>query len=147
MAARRNRGRVGSTGSPPPPAPRRVPRRRQSGQAAVELALVLPLVSVLLLLLVQVALLARDQVLVVHAAREGAREAAVDPAPDAARSAAVASSTLDGGRLEVAVTGRGGPGSRVTVTARYRVATDVPIVGAFVGDLRLEASATMRVER
>lgn len=123
------------------------PRRPARGQAAVELALVLPLVAVLLLVLVQVGLLVRDQILVVHAAREGAREAAVDPSPDAARSAAAASSTLDSGRLDVDVTGRGGPGSRVRVTARYQAPTDVPLVGAALGDLRLQASATMRVER
>ena len=113
----------------------------------MELALVLPLVVLLLLVLVQVGLLARDQVLVVHAAREGAREAAVDPSPDAARSAAAASSTLDPARLEVTVTGRGDPGSRVKVTARYQADTSVPLVGAFVGNIRLEASTTMRVER
>ena len=113
----------------------------------MELALVLPLVAVLLLVLVQVGLLARDQVLVVHAAREGAREAAVDPSPDAARSAAMTSSTLDASRLDVSISGRGGPGSRVTVTARYRADTSVPIVGALVGDFELQASTTMRVER
>src|SRR5207247_8954779 len=65
---------------------------RDDGQAAVELALVLPLVALLLLVLVQVGLVVRDQVLVVHAAREAAREAAVDAAPEAARRAAEASS-------------------------------------------------------
>jgi len=113
----------------------------------VELALVLPLVAMLLLLLVQVGLLARDQVLVVHAAREGAREAAVDPSPDAARSAAATSSSLDAARLDITVSGRGGPGTRVTVTARYRAPTSVPVVGALVGDFELRASTTMRVER
>ncbi|MGH9224261.1 MAG: TadE/TadG family type IV pilus assembly protein [Acidimicrobiales bacterium] len=151
MTDRRVRGRAGPAASPTPPA--RLARHpqarqaRQAGQAAVELALILPFVAVLLLLLVQVGLLARDQVLVVHAAREGAREAAVDPSPNAARSAAASSSSLDPGRLEVTVTGRGGPGSRVTVTVRYRAATSLPIMGALVGDLRLEASTTMRVER
>ena len=47
----------------------------------MELALVLPLVVALLLAVVQVGLIVRDQVLVVHAAREAAREAAVDPDP------------------------------------------------------------------
>jgi Flp pilus assembly protein TadG len=113
----------------------------------VELALVLPLVVLLLLALVQGALLVRDQLLVVHAAREAAREAAVDPAPDAARNAALASSGLDAGRIEVTVSGRGQPGSRVRVGVRYRAPGRVPLVGAAVGDLTLEGSATMRVER
>jgi len=66
------------------------------GQASVELALVLPLVVVLLLVVVQVGLVVRDQILVVHAAREAAREAAVDTSADAPRRAALASSTLAG---------------------------------------------------
>lgn len=127
--------------------PGRPRRARDSGQAAVELALVLPFLAVLLLVLVQVGLIVRDQVLVVHAAREAAREAAVDAAPGAARAAAQASSDLDPSRLDVSVSGRGGPGSRVTVTATYRAPTQVPIVGAVVHDLHLQATATMRVER
>ena len=117
------------------------------GQAAVELALVLPLVAVVLLAVVQVGLLVRDQVLVVHAAREAARAAAVDPAAEAPREAAVAGSGLEPDRLAVAVSGRGGAGSRVRVEIRYRAASRVPIVGAAVGDVTLSANATMRVER
>lgn len=125
----------------------RRPQRSQTGQAAVELALVFPFAALLLLLLVQVGLIVRDQILVVHAAREGAREAAVEPAPGAARSAALAGSGLDPGRLEVEVTDRGPPGSRVRVTATYRAPTLVPVIGPAMRDIRLSASATMRVER
>lgn len=121
--------------------------REDGGQASVELALVLPLVMLLLLAMVQLGLLVRDQILVVHAAREAAREAAVDPAADAPRRAAVASSTLSDARLTVTSTGRGAPGSRVRVEVAYRASTGVPLLGAAVGDLTLRASATMRVER
>ena len=72
-------------------------RRGDEGQAAVELALVLPLVVALLLAVVQVGLIVRDQVLVVHAAREAAREAAVDPDPAAALRAAASGSRCDTG--------------------------------------------------
>ncbi len=112
----------------------------------MELALVLPLVLILLLLLVQVGLVVRDQILVVHAAREAAREAAVDASPDAPRRAALASSTLAGSRLTVTSSGRGAAGSRVRVEVAYRAPTVVPLLGATVGDLTLRASATMRVE-
>jgi Flp pilus assembly protein TadG len=122
-------------------------RRGSGGQAAVELALALPLLVVLLLALVQLGLLVRDQVLVVHAAREAVRQAAVDPAPDAAQRAASASSGLALGRLEVSLSGRGGPGTRVRASVRYRAPTDVPLVGAALGDIDLRASATMRVEK
>ena len=116
------------------------------GQAAVELALALPLVALLLLALIQLGFLVRDQVLVVHAAREGVRQAAVDAASDAARRAAAASSGLAPERLSVSVSGRAGPGSRVQVTVHYRAPTNVPLVGAVIGDVDMHASATMRVE-
>ena len=59
----------------------------EGGQSTVELVLLIPVVVLALLLVLQVALVARAQVLVVDAAREGARAAAVD-GPDAAASAA-----------------------------------------------------------
>ena len=121
--------------------------RGDGGQASVELALVLPVVLLLLLGMVQLGLLVRDQILVVHAAREAAREAAVDPAPDAPKRAAAASSTLEGSRLTVSSSGRGAAGSRVRVDVAYRAPTAVPLVGAALGDRTLRASATMRVER
>ncbi len=121
--------------------------REDGGQASVELALVLPLVMILLLAVAQLGILARDQILVVHAAREAAREAAVEPAADAPRRAALSSSTLDGDRLTVTSTGRGAPGSRVTVEVAYKASTAVPLVGAALRDVTLRASATMRVER
>ncbi|MBA3267132.1 MAG: pilus assembly protein [Acidimicrobiia bacterium] len=119
----------------------------EEGQSTVELALVLPLVALVLLAVVQVGLIVRDQVMVVHAAREAAREAAVEPNPDAARRAALAGAGLEGERLDVAVSGRGAAGSRVRVEVRYRAPTRVPLVGVALGDLSLEATATMRVER
>ncbi len=127
---------------------RHAPRgNRDEGQAAVELALVLPLVAILLLALVQVGLIVRDQILVIHAAREAAREAAVDAGAGVPARAAAASSTLDDDRLTVESSDRGGPGSRVRIHVRYRAPTDVPLVGGVIPDFTLEASATMRVER
>jgi Flp pilus assembly protein TadG len=125
----------------------RPPTPPTAGQAAVEFTLILPLLLVLLLALVQVGLVVRDQILVVHAAREAARQMAVDPSAEAARQAAEAASTLDPSRLEISVGDRGKAGSRVRVTARYRAPTGVPVVGEAVGDLQLTATATMRVER
>lgn len=130
---------------PRPPSGRR--GRGDRGQAAVELALVLPLLVLLALVLCQVTLVVRDQVLVIHAAREGGRASAVDPDPEAARRAALASGSLSPTRLEVGVSGRAGPGSRVKVTVEYRSATDLPLVGPLVGDVALSGSASMRVER
>lgn len=115
------------------------------GQASVELALLLPVVAVLLLAVLQVGLLAREVVLVTHAAREAARAAATDPDPSAARAAALSSSGLDPERLVVTAT-RADAGRRVRVEVTYRAATEVPLLGALVGDRTIRAHATMRVE-
>lgn len=112
----------------------------------VALLLLLPFVAVLLLGVVQVGLVVRDQVLVVHAAREAARAAAVDPAEGAARDAAEAATALAAARLVVAVSGRGDAGSRVSVTVTYASPTVVPLVGRLLGDVTVTARATMRVE-
>jgi hypothetical protein len=116
---------------------------RQGGQAAVELALALPLVALLLLSVVQVALVVRDQVLTVHAAREAARAAAVDPRQIAAWRGAVAGSGLDAPRLRLTLQR---DGERVTVTVQYQSPTDLPLVGRLLPDLALRAKAAMRVE-
>jgi hypothetical protein len=126
---------------------RRHPAAPDRGQATVELALVLPLVALLLLAIIQVALVARDKNLVTHAAREAARAAAVDSDPAVAVQAAERAGPLDPSRMQVRVRGRDGVGSRVEVTVRYTTRVGVPGIGAAIGDVVLEASATMRVER
>ena len=61
---------------------------RERGQATVEFALVMPLIVFGLLAILQVGLVVRDQVAVIHAAREAARAASVDPDPGRATGAA-----------------------------------------------------------
>jgi Flp pilus assembly protein TadG len=121
---------------------------RDEGQAAVELALVLPLLVGLLLTVVQVVLVARDQILVVHAARAGARHAAVETDVAATRQAVVDAGAggLDATRLTVAVTPAGRTGPVVTATVRYRAPTDVPLVGPLLPDVPLLARASMASE-
>ena len=120
--------------------------QREGGQATVEVALLLPLLVLLLLAVVQVGLVLRDQVLVTHAAREAARAAAVDPQAAVAREGAVAAARLEPDRLSVELSGSAEPGARLTVTLRYRSPTRVPLIGPLVGDRTLVAEATMRVE-
>jgi Flp pilus assembly protein TadG len=123
------------------------PRARDaSGQATVEAALVLPFVLLLLLAVVQVGVLVRAQVLVTHAAREAARAAAVDADDHDVTLAAQQATTLDPQHMSVTVTGRGQRGSEVTVRVGYRAPTDVPLIGALLGDVDLDGEATMRVE-
>lgn len=118
-------------------------RRGEGGQSAVELALVLPLIALLVLCVVQVGLVVRDQVLVIHAAREAARTGAVDPRPSASRAAAVRASGLDPARLELTMTGGA---DEVRAAIRYKSPTEVPIVGPLVPDVTLEARLSMRRE-
>ena len=122
-------------------------RRKEEGQATVELALLLPVVVTVALLAVQLALVARDQLLVVHAARAAAREAAVDPGRRVAEAAAVRSApSLKGARLSTETSHEGGPPAMVIVSVTYRARTDVLIVGRLLPDLQLEAKAAMRDE-
>ena len=67
---------------------------------------------------------------VTSGAREGARQAAVEDDEASVRRAVVASTRLDGDRLDVEAGDRGGPGPPVIVR-----------------DVRLEGVAAMRVER
>lgn len=116
---------------------------RQRGQATVELALALPVVVLALLLVIQVAMVARAQILVVNAAREGARAAAVG---ESAEGAAARTPGVDGKDLTVVTSGGTRPGSIVTVTVTLRARTDVALVGGLVPDPTLTASVAMRVE-
>ncbi len=118
-----------------------------SGQATVELALLLPVMLMLVLAVLQVGLVARDQVLLANAAREAARAAAVDSRAGAALDAALRSGPLDPAELHVDVGPRGRVGSVVRVVVRYRSVTDAPLVGPLVGDVEMEADASMRIEQ
>jgi hypothetical protein len=120
------------------------PRRCRGGrgQATVELALALPVVVVLLLGMLQVALVGRDQLAIELAAREAARAAAVSANPAAAaRLSAERVTTLR--PLQVAVSGGS---DTVTVTVRYTTVTDVAMIGRLIGDVPMRASVTMAVE-
>ena len=109
--------------------------RSERGTAAVEFALVLPLVLVVALALVQTGLLVRDRLLVEAAARAGARAAAVQEDPAAIRSAALtAAPSLDEGAVDLAVTRDGGRGDPVTVSLRYLASIRVPFVDWLFGD-------------
>jgi Flp pilus assembly protein TadG len=118
-------------------------RRRDAGQATVEVALAFPIVALMLLAVVQVTLVARDQIAVIHAAREGARAAALSGArPSDGVAAAREATALEPSRLSVQVSG----GSDVRVTVAYRAPTDVALVGRLLGDVTVRATTVMRAE-
>jgi len=123
--------------------------RDERGIASVEFAIVLPLVLISLLLVVQVALVVAEQLIVQHAAREGAREAAVWNDDGKARDAAIRAGHLDPDRSQVDVTPSQRPvGTPVVVTIHYHVPLVVPYVARFLpSDVTLTASAEYRTER
>jgi hypothetical protein len=119
-------------------------RRNDGGQAAVELALALPLVAVFLFGAVQVVAVARDQIAVVHAARELARAVAVAGNAPLDGSSTVAGITdLEPARLEVSTSSSS---ELVRAEVRYRSPTEVPFVGALLPDVTVVGTATMARE-
>ena len=117
----------------------------EGGTAVVEFALVLPLVLVLLFGIVEVAVIARTELQLLHATREGAREAAASP--DSARAASAVRAALGSQAKNARITVRRpdtvGDPATVSVSLPYRVAA--PIFGGF--SVTLTSKATMRVER
>ena len=120
----------------------------EAGTAAVEFALVLPLVLVVALALVQTGLLVRDRLLVEAAARAGARAGAVQEDPAAIRSAAIAAApSLDDTAVVLDVTRVGARGEPVTVSLRYDAPVRVPFVGWLFGSaIGIVAETTARQE-
>jgi Flp pilus assembly protein TadG len=114
---------------------------RDRGQSTVELALTMPFVCVLLMGVVQVAVVVRDRLAVQIAAREAARAAAVSPTGGAADRAAEAAVTLRPLRVHTVDDGRA-----LRVTVRYTDHTDVPLIGALLPDVEVEATVAMAVE-
>ncbi len=113
-------------------------RRDDRGQATVELALVLPIVVIILAGVVWVGQLMATQVRLEHAAREGARAAAVEPAVASSQSAA-AVARVD---TDFAVaTSLGAEFVRVEVTVDV---SGIPIIG--LGARTLTADVSMRRE-
>lgn len=116
--------------------------RRDNGQAAVELALCMPLLFMFLLAIVQLVVVVRDQLAVQLAAREAARAAAVAAlSADAAQGAAHRAVTLRPLAVATAVSI-----DAVTVTISHVTHTDVPMIGALLPDITVKATATMALE-
>lgn len=116
------------------------------GQSTVELALSLPALALLLALVVEVGLLAGDQVRVWHAAREAARVAVVDADKEAIVEAAARAGLDD---LEVSVdpeTTFRVQGEPMEVTVTYSPDGHVPVIGLLFSGLSLRATAVMRIE-
>ncbi len=100
----------------------------------------LPAVVLLVFALLQFALVGRDELLVVHAAREAARAASVGASGSAAASRVLPGAT-------VSISGGAHVGDLVVAVVSYHSVTDLPLVGPLVPDPWLHATVTMRTER
>ncbi len=114
---------------------------RTAGQATVELALAMPVVFVLLLGVVQLAVVVRNQLGAIEAARVAARAAVVSPDPAAAANSVGTSALSIPTRISTAVAN-----GRVRVTVVVPTKTDIPLIGMLIPDLELTAQATMTLE-
>jgi len=117
-----------------------------SGQSAVELALVTPIILLLLLWIAQFGLLFAQQITLVHVSRETARAVALHNSAEIAREAALASSSLVEDNLTVEVLGNASPGKTFTVKITYDAPTEVPLVGKLLGNVTLTSQTSMRSE-
>lgn len=118
-------------------------KRSESGQSTAEFALLLPFVVLLLLSIVQVALIVREQVQLTYATREVARQASVSP--DLSRAQQSGRKVNPDANFQISRPAK--IGEHVEVRARDKFATRVPMVGVLFPDVALSAYASMRVEK
>ena len=124
----------------------RSPAPGSGGQSTVELALSLPALALVLGFVVEVGLIAGDQVRVWHAAREGARVAVVDGNRAHVVEAATRSGLDD---LDVSIDPEATfrvQGEPLEVAVTYRPGGHVPLIGELFSGISLRATATMRIE-
>jgi Flp pilus assembly protein TadG len=122
--------------------------RSDQGSVSLEFALVVPILLLLTLALVQVGLIVRDNLMLVSAARAGAREAAVTEDDDRVRQAVddAAASALDADHIDMDVE-RSRRGDPASVSLTYEEELRVPFIAwLFPSRVTLRSAATMRQE-
>jgi len=113
-----------------------------SGQATVELALVMPLIIGLLLIILNVGLVVRDQLAVWHAASAGARAASISPdSPDVVQQAVNDEVWLRPLHLQIVRDEQ-----LITVEVQYPCTINLWLIKRIVPPLTLSASVTMHVQ-
>lgn len=134
-----------------PTIPARSRRSSEDGQTAVEFALVLPILAVLLVAIVEFGVTFHDYVTVTDASRVAARKAAVsrflnDGGAAAEAAGLNAAASLNGDGLDVACTADDWeePGTDVSCTVTYPYSIDV--LGWVVADGNLTSETTERLE-
>ena len=119
---------------------------REKGAAAVEFALVLPLLVVLLVGIIDFGLYFYNDLAVAHAARDAARYLSVNNVAGA--NAAVSKLTLVSAPQPTATLTPATSGNAATVTLRtnYRFLTPLPLIVGLQSPLAINATVVMRRE-
>lgn len=113
-----------------------------SGQATVELALVMPLIIGLLLIILTAGLVVRDQLAVWHAASAGARAASISPdSPEVVQQAVESEVQLRPIHLRIVR-----EGDLITVEAKYPRTIGLWLFKFITPPLILSATVTMHVQ-
>ena len=122
------------------PTPTHGRRSGERGAAAVEFALVCPLLLMLLIGMVEFGRGYSAKISITAAAREGARAVALGD--DGAAAALAAANDLDASRLTISAPSSCEQGDPVTVTARYAFSYSIPLLPART--INLESRGVMR---
>jgi len=113
-----------------------------SGQATVELALVMPMIIGLLLIILTAGLVVRDQLAVWHAASAGARAASISPdSPDVVQQAVESEVQLRPIHLRIVR-----EGDLIIVEAKYPRTIGLWLFKFITPPLTLSATVTMHVQ-
>lgn len=134
--------------------------REQQGAAAIEFALVLPLLIILVFGIIEFSILLYDKAMITNASREGARAGIVYSYPDRITDGEITSVITDycknylitfgSGTLQSPVISRSGnsSGDSLTVTVRYKYDFLVlpNFVGSLIGGKEIIGQTIMRME-
>jgi hypothetical protein len=124
--------------------------KKEKGASAVEFAIILPVLVILIFGIVEFAIAFNNYITITHAAREGARKAAVDLYDpgliDYIKEKAIPLALDDG---DILVDWEGSPGDPdigdpVWVEITYNMHLSIPLVGSW--DIPLRNKAIMRLE-
>lgn len=125
--------------------------RKEEGQSATEFALVLPLILIVILVIIQMGIVVNAQLIIIHAAREGARDGSVTNSNMKIRESVINSAgTLDKNSMNISIKPSSGRkiGDYITVTVEYNPPIIFPgIELVFPDSISLKSSATMRIEK
>ena len=127
----------------------RVTLRGENGQAAVEFAIVVPILLLVVFAIVQLGMVFNNNVTLTDAVRAGARVATVsrlaaDPTAAVVTRVRAAAVNLHAADLDVSVASTWAHGGDVTVTAPYPYS--ISLLGLVVKSGRLESTTIERVE-